>query len=88
MNPRQPINKADYELLYAISLMGVLGQLYLSSEDELARYLSDPDRFAAEYLGFTVDEYREWIRLGGDALCSERQVGAGLPLRSEALLRS
>jgi hypothetical protein len=37
--------------------------------DELERFNRDPDSYAASELGMTVDEYREWIALGGMALC-------------------
>ena len=60
--------------------MGVPRTLHLD-QDELAEYLADPDLFAAEYLGLTIDQYREWIALEGAALCGER-TKAGHPCRS------
>jgi hypothetical protein len=40
-----------------------------SAADE---FKADPDRFAAREFGLTKEEYLEWIRLEGAALCSER----------------
>jgi hypothetical protein len=42
------------------------------SENEAREFKADPDLYAAHYLGLTKEEYLEWIRLEGAALCSER----------------
>jgi hypothetical protein len=42
-------------------------------EDQVAAYNANPDRFVAEYMGFsTVAEYYEWVETDGTPLCSER----------------
>jgi hypothetical protein len=41
----------------------------LWNEEEVAAYDADPDLFAADYFGLTLDEYREWIRTDGTPLC-------------------
>src|SRR5262245_16483844 len=47
--------------------------IYGLNQEQVAHYNADPDLFAAKYLGFnTADEYREWIAVGGNALCGER----------------
>jgi hypothetical protein len=43
------------------------------NRDEASEYNADPDLFAAKQFGFaSADEYREWVEVGGAALCSER----------------
>jgi hypothetical protein len=36
---------------------------------EASTYDSHPDSFAAQHFGLTIDQYREWVRLDGAALC-------------------
>lgn len=46
--------------------------LWLTS-DEVHEYNSDPDLYVARHLGFaTAEQYREWVKTEGTALCSER----------------
>jgi MT-A70 len=74
MRKKQINSPAFLEQYYATSIYTPAGgaNLYLS-HDEAVQYNADPDLFAAKYLGFnSVDEYREWIKLSGMALCSER----------------
>ena len=41
----------------------------LGSAEELARYNSDPDGWAAAYYGLTREQYHDWVALEGRALC-------------------
>ena len=77
---RRPLNKPTYEVTYVVSLLGVPGSVYLG-EDDLARYVADPDLFAAKYLGITVELYYEWLECEGVALCGER-TKSGRPCRN------
>jgi hypothetical protein len=68
--------------------------LYLS-ENEAAQYNADPDAYVAREVGLTKDEYREWIHLGGQAMCGHRlktgklcgNGASGLQLDAETLKR-
>ncbi|MCQ4191017.1 hypothetical protein [Methylocystis suflitae] len=48
------------------------------SRAELEPYNADPDAFVAAHFGLTKDEYREWVRCDGRALCSERTTSGAL----------
>jgi hypothetical protein len=50
-------------------------------EDQLDEYRADPDLFVARELGVTKEEYLEWMKLGGAALCGAR-TKAGQPCRA------
>lgn len=58
----------------SVSLVGPGGSAghLLLSPDQLADYNSDPDRYAAGYLGVSIRDYREWVRLEGTALCGAK----------------
>jgi hypothetical protein len=74
--PKSPINKPidPADCIYIICLAHPCGGESLDvGRAELDRYNADPDGYAAEHFGFdTAEQYREWIRCKGTALCSER----------------
>jgi hypothetical protein len=53
----------------------------LGSAEELARYNSDPDGWAAAYYGLTREQYHEWIALEGMALCGHAGCNNRVPGR-------
>ena len=59
------------------------------SDEEIERYNSDPDAYAAEHFGFAdVDDYREWVECEGRALCSERTKAGHLCTNNAAVERA
>ena len=42
------------------------------NRDQVIKFNADPDKFVAERLGATVNEYYEWLRLDGRPYCSGR----------------
>ena len=47
-------------------------------EDQAAEYNTDPDAYAARYLGLAKFEYLLWVDLGGAPLCGARTAGGEL----------
>jgi hypothetical protein len=78
MQINKPITDAVFwtEIWFKSAISGNKGKLV--SADELERFNRDPDGFAASEFGMTVVDYREWIALGGMALCGG-MTRAGMP---------
>lgn len=46
------------------------GQGWLTSVDDVIFYMTDPERFAASFYGFTcINDYREWVETDGIPRC-------------------
>jgi hypothetical protein len=46
--------------------------IYLDDDASIAAFKADPDRFAADYFGLTIEQYREWVTSFGTALCGAK----------------
>jgi hypothetical protein len=51
----------------------------LGSAEQLARYNSDPDGWAAAYFGLTREQYYEWVTSEGSALCGHAGCNNKIP---------
>jgi len=69
----KPLNRPscwDKHLGYCTGLCVPGGHNGISlDEEEVAAYDADPDLWAADYFGLTLEQYREWIRTDGTPLC-------------------
>jgi hypothetical protein len=76
-----PINSGEVTVVryICIATPGGVRTIHLDPADErTARYRADPDQFAADEVGLSKDEYREWVALDGMALCGERTKSGAL----------
>jgi len=55
--------------------------IWFEDREQFEEYSRDPEAWSAKYVGLSVEDYREWIRLKGRALCGATTKG-GKPCQS------
>ena len=55
--------------------------IWFEDREQFEEYSRDPEAWSAKYVGLSVEDYREWIRLKGRALCGATTKG-GKPCRT------
>jgi hypothetical protein len=73
-DPKAPINSGEIDITVSACVYRDGGghEIYFDgiNDPDIARFRANPDRFAADYFGFsTIAEYREWVIGGGTPGC-------------------